>query len=209
MPYLNQPEGAWQDEPMQCRILSAGLELFVKNGYHNVSVHDVQKHANVSIGSIYNHFGGKEGVAKGLYEHLLKELEHMVEEVIGSQTDPRSCCEEIIRRLMTHTETHRNIMAFVFNARHREFLSAEPPICSSIPFALMRSVVEQGMDEGQIRQTSPWVAASAVFGTAIRMIQLRIDGLIDQPLTGFIDEVIETTWSGMEGMQNQQLKTAV
>ncbi len=49
--------------PMDYRIMTAALRLFVNQGYHNVSVHDIQKQADVSFGSIYNYFGGKEGIA--------------------------------------------------------------------------------------------------------------------------------------------------
>ncbi|MCK5647871.1 MAG: TetR/AcrR family transcriptional regulator, partial [Gammaproteobacteria bacterium] len=77
MPYLNREVP--NPEPIDCRILTAALDLFVDNGYHNVSVHDVQKQANVSIGSIYNHFGGKEGIAKALYKHLLNEMNEMID----------------------------------------------------------------------------------------------------------------------------------
>ena len=76
MPYLNKATP--DPEPIDCRILTAALDLFVEYGFHSVSVHDVQKQANVSIGSIYNHFGGKEGIAKALYTHLLKEFEEMI-----------------------------------------------------------------------------------------------------------------------------------
>ncbi len=72
MPYLTRE--APSPEPIDCRILTAALELYVNRGYHNVSVHDVQKLANVSIGSTYRHFGGKEGIAKALYHHLLNEM---------------------------------------------------------------------------------------------------------------------------------------
>ncbi|MES9894081.1 MAG: TetR/AcrR family transcriptional regulator, partial [Candidatus Thiodiazotropha endolucinida] len=61
MPHLKKITPA--NAPVDCRILSTALDLFVERGFHNVSIHDIQKQANVSIGSIYNHFGGKEGVA--------------------------------------------------------------------------------------------------------------------------------------------------
>lgn len=195
MPYLN--EDNLVDESISCRIMTAGLNLFVENGYHNVSVHDVQKLANVSIGSIYKHYGGKEGIAKDLYYHLLKELEQLVDGIIDSQADTKKCCEEIITRLFQHTESHRNIISFVFNAKHREFLSSEPPICSSTPFVKMRDLVQRGMKEGVFRRTDPWVAASTVFGGAIRMIQLRLDGMVENPLPDYLDEVLASCWYGI------------
>jgi AcrR family transcriptional regulator len=196
MPYLTRDEP--QDHSVACRIMTAALELFVERGYHNVSVHDIQKRAGVSIGSIYNHYGGKEGVARALYEHLLNEMLLLIEQVEAAVEDPAGRCKAVIRRLMEKTETHRSIMAFVFSARHREFLPGLPPICSAAPFERLRELVQRAMDVGQIRRMDVWLAASAVFGGAIRLIQLRIDGMIERPLTEMIDEILEVTWHGVE-----------
>ncbi len=195
MPYLKKCAPA--KETVDCRILTAALDLFVERGFHNVSVHDVQKQANVSIGSIYNHFGGKEGIARALYYHLLREFEEMVEDVIAEDLSFRERCNKLIHQLFEYTETRRNIVAFMLHAKHREFLPDEPPVCSSTPFKAMRSIVQDGMDSGEIRRGDPWVTASAVFGGAIRMVHLRLDGVIKQPLTQFEDELIDCMWRGM------------
>ncbi|MCG8083292.1 MAG: TetR/AcrR family transcriptional regulator, partial [Candidatus Thiodiazotropha taylori] len=50
---LHLKKTATEDLPVYDRILSTALDLFVERGYHNVSIHDIQKMANVSIGSIY------------------------------------------------------------------------------------------------------------------------------------------------------------
>jgi|GEM_PF-197674 len=195
MPYLNKL--APVPEPMDCRILTAGLELFVENGYHNVSVHDVQKKANVSIGSIYKHFGGKEGIAKRLYYHLLNEMDELIDDGVKNQVTTKDKCEEIIRLMFQYTESHRTIIAFVFQPNHREFLPEEPPICSSSPFQRMRDIVREGMDIGEIREMTTEVAASAIFGVAIRMVQLRLDGIVSKPLPGYLDEVFDAAWNGI------------
>lgn len=185
------------NESVDCRILAAALDLFVERGFHNVSVHDVQKKANVSIGSIYNHFGSKEGIAKSLYHHLVKEFEEMVEDVIAEDLSNRERCNKLIRQLLEYTETRRNIVAYMLHAKHREFLPDEPPVCSSTPFKAMRDIVQQGMQAGEIRDGDPWVVAASVFGGAIRLIHLRLDGVIKQPVTRFYDELIDCTWQGI------------
>jgi AcrR family transcriptional regulator len=197
VPYL-KINNAPTPEPVDCRILTAALDLFVERGFHNVSVHDVQKAANVSIGSIYNHFGGKEGIAKALYYHLLNEFEQMVNAVIAEDLTDRERCNKIIYQLFEYTETRANIIAYILHAKHREFLPEEPTICSSTPFTAMRSIVQHGMDAGEIRQGDPWVLAASVFGGAIRMIHLRLDGVIKKPLTESYNEVIDCIWRGME-----------
>ena len=195
MPYLKKNPPA--NEPVDCRILTAALDLFVDHGFHNVSVHDVQKKANVSIGSIYNHFRGKEGIAKSLYSHLLKEFEEMIDEVIDKEQSHRERCNRIIYQLLEYTETRRNVISFMLHAKHREFLPDEPPICSSTPFKAMKNIVQQAMAEGEIRRGEPWVITAAIFGGAIRLIHLRLDGIIKQPVTQFYPELIEAVWQGM------------
>jgi AcrR family transcriptional regulator len=184
-------------EPIDRRILNTALDLFVECGYHNVSVHDIQKQACVSIGSIYNHFGGKEGIAKALYYHVLSEMEELVNSVVAQKLGAVESCNQLIRLLFEQTESQRNTISFVLHAKHREFLPEEPPVCSATPFKAMRDIVQTGMARGEIRQCDPWVAAANVFGGAIRMIHLRLDGVIEQPLPTFYEELLKVTWQGM------------
>jgi AcrR family transcriptional regulator len=195
MPYLKKTDPV--PEPLDCKILTAALDLFVEHGFHSVSIHDVQKKANVSIGSIYNHFGGKEGVAKALYNHLLNEFDEMISEVIAEDISNLERCNKIIRQLFEYTESKRNIISYILHSKHREFLPEESPLHSSTPFIAMRGIVEKGIASGEIANGDPTVVAALIFGGALRMIHLRLDGFIDQPLTNFTDELLVKTWQGM------------
>ena len=204
MPYLKKETPV--PEPIECKILTAALDLFVSNGYHNVSVHEIQKQADVSIGSIYKHFGGKEGIAKALYKHILNEMDELIDTVIENVESPSEQCKEIIRQLFEHTETHRNIIAFIFHAKHTEFLPEAPLICNASPFKKIRSIINHGIDRGEFCETDSWVAASSIFGGAIRMIQLRLDHIIQKPLPEYSDMIIDAAWKGLETEQVSPVK---
>lgn len=196
MPYLKRiPESP---EPIDCRILTAALNLFVANGYHKVSVHEIQKLADVSIGSIYNHFGGKDGVAKALYEHIINEIDELVDDVVNEFNSPLKQVEEIIRQLFEHTESQSNIIAFAFHAKHPEFLQEEALICKTAPFIKIRDIVEAAMEQDELRRTNTWVATSTIFGGMIRMIQLRLDGIIEEPLPEYYSMLIDTVLGGLQ-----------
>lgn len=195
MPYLKRE--APTPEPIDCRILTAALDLFVNSGYHNVSVHEIQKQADVSIGSIYKHFGGKDGIAKALYKHILNEMDELVSDVIEELDSPIDQCREIIKLLFNYTETHYNIIAFVFHAKHTEFVPEEPLICNTLPFIKIREIVENGMQSGEFRKMDSWVAASTIFGGAIRMIQLRLDSIIEKPLPHYYEEIVNSAFVGV------------
>ena len=196
MPFLNALPPS--PEPIDCKILTAALDLFVDKGYHNVSIHEVQKQAEVSIGSIYKHFGGKEGVAQALYKHILNEVDVMIDLVIKDIHTPVEQLEEIIKRLFEHTETHKKIISFIFHSKHADFLADQPLICDAAPFVKIRSITAQAIKNGDIKDIDVSVATSIIMGGAIRMIQLRLDGLIEKPLTDYIDVLLSSLWGGIK-----------
>ena len=195
MPYLTKC--APDPEPIDCRILTAALDLFVEYGYHNVSVHEIQRSANVSIGSIYKHFGGKEGVANALYKQILSEIEILVDSVIKDNATALDQCEGIIEAMFQHTETHPNILAYVFHAKHSEFITEHLPICDAAPFLKMRNIIQNGIDNGEIVPANPWVVTASLFGAMSRLIQLRLDGSIEAPLTEHTTEFIRLMRNGV------------
>ncbi|MCP5419610.1 MAG: TetR/AcrR family transcriptional regulator [Gammaproteobacteria bacterium] len=195
MPYLLRTVP--DPEPLDCRILTAALELFVDRGYHNVSVHDIQKRAGVSIGSIYNHFGGKEGVARALYDHLLMELDELIDIVEQEVGGLRAQCNAMIRRLFGFTETHRYMIAFVFDAKHTEFLSESVPINRTRPFVRLLGKITAAIKAGELKPIAPVVAYTLIFGSCVRLVNLRLDGLIDDPLMAYFDELTDTVWAGL------------
>ncbi len=196
MPYLKRLAPC--PEPIDCKILTAALDLFVDKGYHKVSIHEVQKLADVSIGSIYRHFGGKEGIAEKLYNHILNEIDELIDGVMKEIDTPLGQLEEIIKQLFEHTETHHQIISFVFHAKHTDFLPEEPLMCDAAPFIKIRDITSQAIKNGDLKDTDTWVATSLIFGGAIRLIQLRLDGLIEKPLVDYMDILMSSLWGGLK-----------
>ncbi len=48
-------------------VLEAALSCFIERGIDATTIHDIQRRANCSIGSLYHHFGSKEGIAEELF----------------------------------------------------------------------------------------------------------------------------------------------
>ncbi len=179
---------------MRGLILDRALGLFTSNGYFNTSIHDIQREAGISIGSIYNHFGGKEGIAKALYHDLLERMDTLVDEVMESSDTAYARGRAVVTNLFALTEQDPVSMRFILNAKHREFLPDEPPICSAKPFVKLRDIVNQGMLSGEIRAMDPWIAAACAFGPALRLITLRLDGVLPNSLAGYADPVWGSSW---------------
>ena len=176
------------------QVLETALRLFSEKGYFNTSVHDIRRESGVSVGSIYHHFQNKEGVAKALFESILERLHQLVEEAETAHPDTQGRCRAVVEQLFLLAEEQPRVLAFALSAKHREFMPDEPPICSSRPFGRMRELVRAGIEAGELRGIDPAVAAAALFGGPLRMIQLRLDGVEERPLPGLLDEVWGCAW---------------
>lgn len=176
------------------QVMDAALNLFAERGYFNTSIPDLVGASGVSTGSIYHHFGDKEGVAKALFDSTVERMEKALEDICQQHPTTKARCRAIIKMLFAITESEPELMKFMLHAKHREFLPEVAPICSSSPFRLMRSLVADGMKTGEVIEMDETVAAAAVFGAAIRLIQMRLDSVIEQALFTYQEETWICSW---------------
>ena len=186
------------NQSLRDKILVTALDLFSKQGYFSTSIHDIRKTANVSTGAIYHHFLNKEALAKSLYESLLTEMDEAIENACFNKIGCLAKSKAIIEKMFTLTMEQPQSMQFILLAQHHEYLPNEAPICSSKPFQVMKQVVSQGITKGEVREMDTWVAATAMFGGALRMMNLQLDGVLTEPLSKYTDEVVTCAWNAIK-----------
>jgi len=199
--YFSMPKkqkNTLRGEALRNKVLETALELFSQHGYFNTSIHDIRGSAGVSIGAIYHHFENKEALAKSLYASLLEQMTLAIDEAVINEKGCFAKSKAIIKALFQLTMSEPQVMQFVLLAQHREYLPEESPICSSQPFQIMKQVILEGIENNEVREMEPWVAATSMFGGALRMMNLQLDGVLDKPLDFYLDEVTESAWLGIK-----------
>ncbi|MGE4579736.1 MAG: TetR/AcrR family transcriptional regulator [Desulfuromonadales bacterium] len=184
-------------ETTRSLILDTALGLFSRNGYFNTSVQDIRKEADISIGSIYHHFASKEAIAKAIHHDLLTQMEEAMRNILAAHTSAYERCRAAVALLFSMADSQPAAMEFILNARHRDFMSDGVPICSSSPFALMKQMVQEGMDNGEIAIMDPIVAVTSLFGGPMRMVYLYLDGLIQDKVSGYFEPVWQCSWKSV------------
>ncbi len=178
-------------------ILSTALHLFTTKGYFNTSVHDIKRQAGISIGAVYHHFKSKEDIAKAIYEQLLESMTASMNAIMQDNPSARERCKAVMTHLFEMTETHPEEMGFMLHAKHQEFMPSAVPICSSRPLTMMREMVAQGIATGEIREMDVTLATTCLFGGMFRMINLRLDRVVNTPLPAQLDPIWECGWKGV------------
>ncbi len=71
------------------------------------------------------------------------------------------------------------------------------PVCSTEPFRLLQSYLRRGIAEGEIGCKDFMVAGLSYTGITIRAAELRMDGVLDQPLTEIAEQLVENGWNAI------------
>ncbi|WP_044406746.1 TetR/AcrR family transcriptional regulator [Thiomicrospira microaerophila] len=182
---------------LQVKILNSALVLFVEKGYFNTSVPDLVAHSGASIGSLYKHFGDKQGLAEALMQRLTEEVYQRETKVIAPCVSSYSRYKALVSWLIQFTLDYPAVMSFMLLARHQTFLPESASLCSSKPFMLLRDVIAQGIREGEVRQMDLLIAASLAFGSVLRMIQLHLDGVLPKSIIDYQAELIDAGWQAI------------
>lgn len=176
------------------KIIHAAQKLFVEKGYHSTSIPDIVKEAGVSTGAIYHHFSGKEELAREIHktaiEQYLDKYNREVKPLVSSYDRIRA-----YTRLMFKWTEHDPVMVqYLLYGRPREILSRCLTICSEEGLSNTIDIVKQGIARNEIRAMDPILAASVVSGILIRMIELRLDGILEHSLVEYIEATSNNIW---------------
>jgi AcrR family transcriptional regulator len=89
-------------------ILDGAVQLFAARGYSQTDVQDIADRVGVGKGTVYRHFGNKEGLFLAAVKHARDKLVSAVDAVKETQADPldqlRACMTAILRFFDTHPE---------------------------------------------------------------------------------------------------------
>ena len=95
------------------QILSAALECFNQAGIEAASIQDISARSGASVGSIYHHFGNKEGLAQSLLAEGLRsnaeELARTLEHVEGAQAGINAVVTKLMEWIARNPEWARYI----------------------------------------------------------------------------------------------------
>jgi len=179
-------------------ILKAALKLFTKRGFFNTSVSDIQVACKMSVGTLYNYFESKESIAITLYSNIENCLYEALCEIENKYGSTHDRCQSAVLYLFETTEKNPDFMQYLLYTKHREFMPVKKTVFASLPFLKMKEWVIEGQINGEIREIDSNVAMNAIFGSAVRMIFLRIDSILENKLPEYFEESWDCSWRSVQ-----------
>ena len=163
------------------RILEASVNVFADHGFHQSTVSQIAKEADVADGTIYLYFKNKEDILVQIFNYKTKQIFERFREVVDSADNPIEKLRNLIRRHLQEFQQDRNL-AVVYLAETRQInrvMEDQIKIMSKMYFDLVAGILEQGQQDGNFR----------------KVLHL---GLVKRHILGSVDEVI-STWLHADG----------
>lgn len=87
------------------RLLSAGLTLFLQQGYNATGIQALTDHAGVPKGSFYNHFASKEAFAAAIVERYARNMQRSWERMMASApAKPMAAIRHVFSQMLSYHE---------------------------------------------------------------------------------------------------------
>jgi AcrR family transcriptional regulator len=98
-------------------ILDAALRAFSDKGYAAATLADVRELSGASTGSIYHHFGDKEGLAAALFLEALRDYQAGVRAVLERESDSERGIKGLVRHHLRWVAAHPDLARFLLAGR--------------------------------------------------------------------------------------------
>ena len=99
------------------QILEAALACFSDVGIEATTVADIRRRADCSIGSIYHHFGSKEGIASALFIDGTERLNADLMRKLNRCKTAERAVKTVVTQYSDWVTRHRDLAAYLLNSR--------------------------------------------------------------------------------------------
>ena len=182
------------------QIIEAAVRIFARNGYYNSRVSDIAKEAGIASGTIYLYFKTKDDILVTLFRDKMAEFVGALRKAIAEEPDAASKVRRLVSLHFCMLEENPQLAEVVqveLRQGQKFFRGASSQEIGAY-FALIGSVLEEGLAEGRFRSSLPVkVATKMLFGAMDQMATSWVLGKRGYRLVDAADAVAEIFLQGV------------
>lgn len=162
-------------------ILNCALACFDEQGLEVTTIDTIRRRAQSSIGTIYHHFGNKEGLVAAIFLAALDDQLAQIEPAMKQAGDPRGAIAALVTTYMTWVTEQPKLARFMFQARSLVAASgfkSELDARNKRRFGSLLTYLVQGVEKGEIRALPRETYASLLIGQAENYCRAWLSGRV-------------------------------
>jgi AcrR family transcriptional regulator len=166
-------------------ILAAALELFAQRGLAGTSIDDIRAACGASVGSIYHHFGSKEGIAVALYAGAIDDYQRGALAALRRARTTAAGVRAMATQFLDWVADHRELAVLMLDSEHRDVRTLAADAVAALNadyFAERRRWVEERTKSGELVDLPSDVFVHVVLGPAWRWAEAWLAGRTKTPM---------------------------
>ena len=156
-------------QPLQERLLQAGVEELYQHGIENFSVRRIATACGVSCAAPYKHFSDKNAFVAAIFDHVNNQWLALEENLLTAEGTPREkllkVCTAYVRFLVDNPN-FRTIMMMAAQSFDAEFRFQRTQLTHKT-FALVEEYCDSVCMSPEVKRRKLYVARSLVYGAAL------------------------------------------
>jgi TetR/AcrR family fatty acid metabolism transcriptional regulator len=182
------------------QIVDAAIRVFARNGYYNSRVSDIAREAGIASGTIYLYFKTKDDILVTLFREKMAGFVARLRDAIAAEPDALAKLRRLIALHFQVLESNPDLAEVVqveLRQGHKFFRGASAHEVAAY-FALISSVLEEGVEAGLFRKDLPIkVATKVLFGALDQMTTSWVLGKRRYKLSETADAVADIFLKGV------------
>lgn len=178
-------------------ILKCALECFDEQGLEATTIDTIRHRADSSIGTIYHHFGNKEGLVAAIFLAALDDQQARIGPALRLATDARQAIAALITTYMTWVTEQPKLARFMFQARTLVASSSfknELDARNKQRYGNLQNYLTEGVKKGEIRSLPRETYASLLIGQSENYCRAWLSGRVKRAPLEHAEVFAEAAW---------------
>lgn len=181
-------------------ILKAALLCFGTRGVARTTIEEIRAKSGASIGSIYHHFGGKEGLARALYLEGIKDYQDGFVACLDRHRIAGAGIKAVIAFHFEWVRAHPDWARYLFEKSEAEFMSTANEALRELNKNFRAGVMrwlEPHQQAGQIARISTEVFFALLLGPVQMYARWWLEGRVRQEPKKAVAAMGQAAWKSL------------
>lgn len=160
-----------KSKPMKERIVNAAWTLFHEQGYGQTTIDDILSSAQISKGSFYHYFTGKDALLDSIY--LLFDAKY--EELVHNMNPEMNCFDKLVSlcvslHRMIELQIPIDLLAYLYSSQIVP--KGDRPLLDNnrLYYKIINEIIDEGQRRGQLRSDLRYYEISKYYSLCERSI---------------------------------------
>ena len=201
---MGQSDGSTRDVASAERrtiILRATLGLLAERGLYNTKIADIARESGASIGSIYHHFGSREGVFYALYVETFELCFAELRAAVLPSTTARVGIRNLADTYLRWVEQYPARATFIYDVSQGDILRSFLPEIAVFKGAFYAEIfawMQPFIAAGEIVVLPPWAYDAILMGPAHEFARRWLGGQRELPMAAAREIIADAIWRSVQ-----------